>query len=174
MQADQLLDFREARQVQPNQRKTVYAMFARAEPIEVAPDRASPCIAPGTQTELSSKPEPVDLAADLARCFLRLANLPNFALDRLSRYEAVLWRQVGQILFALDALDRRKPQDRRRRSGIGSRQTLLARILNGASLFYPFNAVVIWASRPNLKSFAEVYFARPVLTAVTRLTEHQS
>ncbi len=25
---------------------------------------------------------------DLARCFFRLANLPNFALDRLSRYEA--------------------------------------------------------------------------------------
>jgi hypothetical protein len=25
---------------------------------------------------------------------LRLANLPNFVLDRLSRYEATLWRQV--------------------------------------------------------------------------------
>jgi hypothetical protein len=47
-----------------------------------------------------------------ARCFLRLANLPNFALDRLSRYETFLWRQVGRVLFALDALDRRKPQDR--------------------------------------------------------------
>jgi hypothetical protein len=32
---------------------------------------------------------------------LRLANLPNFALDRLSRYEATLWRHAGQILFAL-------------------------------------------------------------------------
>jgi hypothetical protein len=49
---------------------------------------------------------------EFARCFLRLANLPNFALDRLSRYEATLWRQVGRILFALDALDRRKPQER--------------------------------------------------------------
>jgi hypothetical protein len=46
---------------------------------------------------------------------LRLANLPNFALDRLSRYEATLWRQARQTLFALDALDRRKPQERRRR-----------------------------------------------------------
>ena len=35
-------------------------------------------------------------------------------LDRLSRYEATLWRQAAQILFALDALDRRKPQERRR------------------------------------------------------------
>jgi hypothetical protein len=50
---------------------------------------------------------------------LRLANLPNFALDRLSRYEAILWRQVSQILLALDTLDRRKPQDRGRRFRIG-------------------------------------------------------
>ena len=48
-------------------------------------------------------------------CFLRLANLPNFALDRLSRYETTLWRQAARILFALDALDRRKPHERRRR-----------------------------------------------------------
>jgi hypothetical protein len=51
---------------------------------------------------------------EFARCFLRLANLPNFALDRLSRYEATLWRQAGRILFVLEALDRRKPQERRR------------------------------------------------------------
>jgi hypothetical protein len=83
-------------------------------------------MATGTQTPPSSGREPVDPAADLARCFLRLANLPSFVLDRLSRYEGVLWRQVGQILFALDALDRRKPQDRGRRSRISSRQTLPA------------------------------------------------
>ena len=51
-------------------------------------------------------------SVDLARCFLRLANLSNCALDRLSRYEAALWRQVGQTLVTLDALDRRKPQER--------------------------------------------------------------
>jgi hypothetical protein len=54
-------------------------------------------------------------AVEFARCFLRLANLPNFALDRLSRYEASLWHRVDQILFALDTLDRRKPQERWRR-----------------------------------------------------------
>ena len=37
---------------------------------------------------------PLAFAAKFARCFLRLANLPNFALDRLSRYEATLWRQA--------------------------------------------------------------------------------
>jgi hypothetical protein len=50
---------------------------------------------------------------------LRLANLPDYSLDRLSRYEAILWRQVRQILIALHALDRRKPQDRGRYFRIG-------------------------------------------------------
>jgi hypothetical protein len=54
-------------------------------------------------------------AVEFARCFLRLANLNNFALDRLSRYEATLWRQAARILHALDTLDRRKPQERSRR-----------------------------------------------------------
>jgi hypothetical protein len=57
---------------------------------------------------------------------LRLANLRNYALDRLSRYEATLWRQAGQILFALDGLDRRKPQDRKRRYRVDRRQELPA------------------------------------------------
>jgi hypothetical protein len=116
MQADQLREFRQARQIDPGSQNTVYAMFARADAVDADadadPDRAPHGIATGTQTVPSSGPPPVDPAADLARCFLRLANLPNFALDRLSRYEAILWRQVSQILFALDALDRRKPQDR--------------------------------------------------------------
>jgi hypothetical protein len=66
----------------------------------------------------------VDPTVEFARCFLRLANLPNFAVDRLSRYEATLWRQARQTLFALDALGRRKPQGGRFR--IGSRQELPA------------------------------------------------
>jgi hypothetical protein len=54
-------------------------------------------------------------ALEFARCFLRLANLPNFVLDRLSRYEATLWRQAGRIICALQTLDRRKPQEQMRR-----------------------------------------------------------
>jgi hypothetical protein len=53
-----------------------------------------------------------DPAGNLSRCFLRLADMPNYPLDRLSRYEAALWRQAGQILFTLDALGRRKPRHR--------------------------------------------------------------
>ena len=62
---------------------------------------------------------------ELARCFVRLCNLPNYALDRLSRYEAMLWRQAGQILLALENLDRRKPQERIRRFHLGSEQASL-------------------------------------------------
>jgi hypothetical protein len=58
----------------------------------------------------------VDPTVEFGRCYLRMANLPNFALDRLSRYEITLWRQVDQTLVALDALDRRKPQERRGRN----------------------------------------------------------
>jgi hypothetical protein len=53
--------------------------------------------------------EPADQGGDLTRSFVRLSNLPTYPLDRLSRYEATLWRQACQILFALQCLDRRKP-----------------------------------------------------------------
>jgi hypothetical protein len=51
---------------------------------------------------------------DLTRSFVRLTNLPTYPLDRLSRYEATLWRQACQILFTLRCLDRRKPWERLR------------------------------------------------------------
>jgi hypothetical protein len=50
-----------------------------------------------------------DQTDDLTHAFVRLSNLPTYPLDRLSRYEATLWRQACQILFALQCLDRRKP-----------------------------------------------------------------
>ena len=44
--------------------------------------------------------------SEIARCFLRLANLDNGAFDRANRYETALWRQVGQVLLTLDFLRR--------------------------------------------------------------------
>jgi len=44
---------------------------------------------------------------DIAISYLRLANLDNEPIDRLSRYEASLWRQVVQTLFTLQTLKRR-------------------------------------------------------------------
>jgi len=55
--------------------------------------------------ELSS-----DSKTNIAACFLRLADLPTGALDRLSRYEFLLWRQARQIVFTLESLRRRKRQ----------------------------------------------------------------
>jgi hypothetical protein len=123
MQADQIHEFRQARQVRPESRNIVYAMFARADVAELDQDRAPDGITTGANTVA---PEPIDSAADLALSFLRLANLPSFVLDRLSRYEAILWRQVAQTLFSLDALDRRKPQDRWHRFRNGGRTSQMA------------------------------------------------
>ena len=54
-----------------------------------------------------------DSKNDIADCFLRLAAQPTFALDRLSRYEHLLWRQARQIVFTLESLRRHRPQPRR-------------------------------------------------------------
>jgi hypothetical protein len=50
---------------------------------------------------------------DIADCFLRLADLQTSALDRLSRYEHMLWRQARQIVFTLESLRRRTRYPRR-------------------------------------------------------------
>ena len=54
-----------------------------------------------------------DAKTALADGFLHLATLPSFALDRLSRYEYVLWRQARQIILALESLRRRKSEPKR-------------------------------------------------------------
>ena len=46
---------------------------------------------------------------DVTGAFLRLSHLPSCPLDRLSRYEATLWRQACQTLFSLRFLQRRRP-----------------------------------------------------------------
>jgi hypothetical protein len=74
--------------------------------------------------ELNPVGPALDPTVELTRCFLRLANLPNFALDRLSRYEATLCRQARQTLLALGALDRRKPQERTCRFCVDDRPAL--------------------------------------------------
>jgi hypothetical protein len=98
IQAEHLRDYRQNRQLPTDSRDVIHVVLRRAD---------------------SDRNVKADNTVEFARCFLRLANLPNFALDRLSRYEATLLRQVGRILFALDALDRRKPQERRRNCYFG-------------------------------------------------------
>ena len=48
------------------------------------------------------------LKNEIADAFLRLAAQPTFALDRLNRYEHLLWRQVRQTVLTLESFRRRK------------------------------------------------------------------
>ena len=59
---------------------------------------------------------PTAVGLSVTQSFLQLSDLPTSPLDRLSRYEAALWRQACQILWTLQCLDRRKPWERRRPS----------------------------------------------------------
>ena len=116
IQADHLSDFRKTHQISPASREIVHALFnANSDRQAVSHSAANATeTRPVTPAQGQITPD-----VELARYFLRLCNLPNYALDRLSRYEAALWRQAGQILFALDNLDRRKPQERMRRFCLG-------------------------------------------------------
>ena len=58
----------------------------------------------GSLDSCSHSVGPADQSDDLTRSFVRLTNLPTYPLDRLSRYEATLWRQACQILFTLRCL----------------------------------------------------------------------
>jgi hypothetical protein len=54
--------------------------------------------------------------SELARRFLRLADLDNGIFERLGRYEAAIWRQVRQTIFTLQHLQWRALGGRHRRT----------------------------------------------------------
>jgi len=118
IQAEHLRGYRQARRLLPHSRNVLHAVIEQQ-----GSDRQHPQDVPNDEnnleTMLAFATKSAGSAVEFAQCFLRVANLPNFALDRLSRYEATLWRQADQILFALDSLDRRKPQERTRRCTVG-------------------------------------------------------
>ena len=113
IQAGHLRDCRQSRQLLPDSRDIIHAVFGRAD------STAAHAVSHSAVSQMEMVPNSVKSAnapnVEFARCFLRLANLPNFALDRLSQYEATLCRQASRILFALNARERRKPQELRRR-----------------------------------------------------------
>ena len=110
IQAKQLLQFRQRRSSHRDRQKLINEMYRNA----VAEDDLRP-----DQDDLAddSSPPPeavADQTDNLTHSYIRLSNLPTYPLDRLSRYEATLWRQACQILFTLRCLDRRKPWERLR------------------------------------------------------------
>jgi hypothetical protein len=118
IQAEHLSDSRQSRKLLADSRDVIHAVFRRAESVS---GHASSHDAVSNVETLSDSGKNEAHTVEFARCFLRLANLPNFALDRLSRYETNLWRQAARILYALETLDRRKPQEREHRLRFGDR-----------------------------------------------------
>jgi hypothetical protein len=101
IQAKHLLDFRRKRDAQRSLVRRFFPSSDVNEEPEPTSDHATLVAILGPNADPCS--------TDLAQSFLRLANLPSYPLDRLSRYEATLWRQTRQTIFALDANRRHKP-----------------------------------------------------------------
>jgi hypothetical protein len=112
IEAKHLLQFRRRRQAHWQRQEMIDGVYrnilATAEQQDDETSRST--LAPDPPSTI----EPADPSDDLTRAFVRLSNLPTYPLDRLSRYEATLWRQACQILFTLQCLDRRKPWQRPR------------------------------------------------------------
>ena len=106
LQAQQLLQFRRRQQAREDRQRTIQTLCQNP----IAPDKGTQLQEHADSDARGSAGDPDDLTCS----FVRLSNLPTYPLDRLSRYEATLWRQACQILFTLQCLDRRKPWERRR------------------------------------------------------------
>jgi hypothetical protein len=104
IQVEHLTEIGKARHISTASRQFGYSLFEQPS-VEPKNDSSVSSATGEPQTAQPHDARSTELmanhAGELARCFLRLANLPNFALDRLNRYEIGLWRQVGQTLFAL-------------------------------------------------------------------------
>jgi hypothetical protein len=114
IQARHLLHFRQRRQAHDRRQAMIDGMYRNARATEEDLQQDDDQTGASTlDPDPPSTGRPADPSDDLTRAFVRLSNLPTCPLDRLSRYEATLWRQACQILFTLQCLDRRKPWDRR-------------------------------------------------------------
>jgi len=110
IQARHLLDFRQRRLAHQKRQDIVASMCRDAVTTDT---RKNEDEATGS-LDTCSQVEPADQSDDLTRSFVRLTNLPTYPLDRLSRYEAMLWRQACQILFTLRCLSQSRPWKRLR------------------------------------------------------------
>jgi hypothetical protein len=114
IQAKHLLQFRQRKQAHQKRQEIIDGVYRNALATEEEMQQDDETSSDAIKPDPPSTEEPADGAEDLTRAFVRLANLPTYPLDRLSRYEATLWRQACQILFTLQCLDRRKPWERQR------------------------------------------------------------
>jgi hypothetical protein len=112
IQARHLLDFRQRRQAHQKRQSIIDGMYQDAVPTEdnVRQNEDQPRLDTGSESTITA----ADQSDDLTRSFVRLSNLPTYPLDRLSRYEATLWRRACQILFTLRCLSQSGPWKRLR------------------------------------------------------------
>jgi hypothetical protein len=112
IQAKQLLQFRQQRQALQNRKNIIDSLNRDAVAAEDYTRQNETDPSGGLDVRSQSTMEPADQFYEVTRSFVRLSNLPTYPLDRLSRYEAALWRQACQILFTLRHLYQRKPWER--------------------------------------------------------------
>jgi hypothetical protein len=106
IQAEHLLQFRQQRQTQrPSKLLDKQYRFAL---VPEKGDHQNDDPSARCDHLSSSEPHQIVQPDDLTRSFVRLSNFPTFPLDRLSRYEATLWRQTCQILLTLRFSDQRR------------------------------------------------------------------
>jgi hypothetical protein len=112
LQASQLLQFRQRRHAHQKRQKIIEGFCWQAAAVDGNNQQDQE--EPAANLDSASPGEPTDQSDDITRAFVRLNNLPTYPLDRLSRYQATLWREACQILFTLQCLSRRKPWDQLR------------------------------------------------------------
>ena len=114
IQAKQLLPFRQRRQAYQGRQKIIDSMYR--DVIGTEEDMRQQGNDPTGDLDAGSRltGDTADQSNAVTHSFLRLTNLPTYPLDRLSRYEATLWRQACQILLTLRLFDQRKPWERLR------------------------------------------------------------
>src|SRR5262249_30682413 len=109
IQARHLLQVRQERHPHRNRQNIIHSMHQNAAATEEDKQRTEDEPPTGLEVGSRASVDPADQSDDLTRAFVRLSNLPTYPLDRLSRYEARLWRQTCQVLLTLQCLRRRKP-----------------------------------------------------------------
>jgi hypothetical protein len=110
IQARHLLGFRQRRLVHQKRQNIIYDICRDAAGTEPNEDEAVARFDIGSRSTVETARQ----SDDLTHSFVRLTNLPTYPLDRLSRYEATLWRQACQMLFTLRCLSQSRPWKRLR------------------------------------------------------------
>jgi hypothetical protein len=88
------------------------------------PEQNQLSLIPTRQSEDAPASDPnLNPNKDVGNCYLHLAAQPTFALDRLSRYEHLLWRQARQIVITLESHYHRRQSSKRARFPFAFRQS---------------------------------------------------